>query len=310
MSLLARMLLLGLLTAAASAQTQPSSTPGQAPSQTSPANAAPAQPSSSNPSQPSPAASKEERDPLLDPAPLPERRVTLIGGTIEKLDNVQDRLTMRVFGGSKMQLNFDTRTRFYLNSNPSAQRELKAGQRIYADTMLNDRKVFARSIWIESAPVIGDGRGQIVDFESGDGLLTVRDELSSQELKFHVTPATVIHDGSQKGSTADLRPGSLVTLSFGPPQGHYATLQEISFLAKPGSTFSFFGKITFLDLGSRSLAIDNRNDQKNYSISLDTIPQSIIRTLHQGMEVGISAVFDGSHYVARTIEPAAKEEQD
>lgn len=297
MSSFVQFLLLTALAATMAAQTQPP--------QTQPAQSPP--PQSSNSPQPSSAASKEAHDSLLDLPPLPKKRVTLIGGTIEKIDNVQDQLIIRVFGGSKMRMNFDPRTHFYFNSNPAAQRELKTGQRVYVDTMLNQGKIFARSVWIETAPVIGDGRGQIVDYEAGDGLLTVRDELSTQELKFHVSPSTVVRQGTQTASLNDLTPGSLVTLRFGPPQGRYATVQEISLLAKPGSTFSFFGKITFLDLASRTLAIDNRNDEKNYSISLDTVPQSIIRTLHQGMEVGISAVFDGSHYVARSIEPAAQQ---
>jgi len=69
--------------------------------------------------------------------------------------------------------------------------------------------------------------------------------------------------------------------------------------------FSFFGRITFLDLSRHIVAVNNRNDEKTYEISVSGVPDSILRSLHEGTEVGVSAVFDGNHYLARTIAPAA-----
>jgi len=81
-------------------------------------------------------------------------------------------------------------------------------------------------------------------------------------------------------------------------------VREINILAQPGSSFSFFGKITYIDLSRRLIAIANDPDSKTYDIYLEALPTSVLRDVHQGSEVGISAVFDGSRYVARSIELA------
>jgi hypothetical protein len=271
--------------------------------------AAQTQPEQSNPSQapasPSAAAIKENRDPLLDLPPLPKARVTLLGGTLTQMDPVQDRLTVQVFGGKKTRVDFDPRTHFFFNGSPVNQDQLKAGQRVYVDTMLNGDKVFAKSVWIETAPAEGDAQGQVVSYEPQDNTLVVRDELSSQPAQFRLSPSTTISQGKETGAASDLTPGSLVSLTFSRDQSG-RVLQHISLLAKPGATFSFFGNITFIDLAQRVLAIDNQTDSKTYQISVAGLPDNLLRTLHEGTTVGISAVFDGGHYIARTIEPAAK----
>src|ERR1035441_9356104 len=68
-----------------------------------------------------PEASKDtDPDIVADPAsllpdlpPVPRAKATLIGGTVERLDRVRDQLTVRVFGGSRMNILFDPRTRVY-----------------------------------------------------------------------------------------------------------------------------------------------------------------------------------------------------
>jgi len=271
------------------AQTQPSAAPANSPA---------AQPQTSG-------TASEDRDPLLDPPPLPKAKVSLLGGTIAKLDMVRDRMTVKAFAGHDVPLTFDTRTKFFLNDVPVSQREIKPGQRVYVDTMLNGDKVFAKSIWIQTEAAAGNGRGQVLGFDSGDNVLTVRDEVSSQPMKFRVTPETVLRSGNATRPVTTLKPGSLVTLTFGPQQGKYGTVKEISLTAEPGQVFSFFGTITFIDLSRQMIAVANRNDQKTYDISLGPIPSGVIRSLHEGSEVGVSAVFDGKQYVARELAPAA-----
>jgi len=245
-------------------------------------------------------------DPLLDPPPLPKKRVTLIGGTVTKLNSVQDEMTVRPFGnGKQMHIVFDTRTSFVRNGAPAQQRDLHQGDRIYLDTMLNGTQIFAKKIWIQAEAPTGDGRGQVVDYDTRAGLLTVRDELSQQPARFRLTPTTVVKDGTQTKPASELAPGTLVSLTFGPQQDRYGTVREISVLARPGTAYSFFGKITFLDLANRVIAIDNNADGKNYEIHLEDVPQGSLRTLRQGSEVGISAVFDGHQYVASSIAAAA-----
>ena len=59
-----------------------------------------------------------------------------------------------------------------------------------------------------------------------------------------------------------------------------------------------------IDLSRRLIAIANQPDSKTYDIYLEALPSSVLRDVRQGSEVGISAVFDGSRYVARSIELA------
>ena len=244
-------------------------------------------------------------DPLLDLPQLPKNKVSLIGGTVAKLDPIQNRLTVQTFGGKqKMRLGFDVRTRFYRDGQASNQRELKPGQRVYVDTQLEGTRIFAKTIWIETQAPVGDARGQVMSYDSGAGTLTLRDELSSQPTKFHLDPSVVVHQEKETRSVADLKPGSLVSLTFGSQGPERGTVHEINVLAQPGASFSFFGKVTFLDLSRRIIAIANEPDSKTYDIYLEALPSSVLRDVHQGSEVGISAVFDGSHYVARSIELA------
>ena len=251
---------------------------------------------------PNPAATRENRDPLLDLPELPHNRVTLIGGTIVSLDEVMNRMVVQPFGGKRrMKIAYDTRTHFYADGKPVSYRDIHQGQRIYFDSMLNGSTVFAKTIWIRNSVESGTGRGQVVDFDALHGLLTVRDELSNQPVKLRLTRATVIQRGQQRATVADLVPGSLVSLDFGPQR----ELRQVNLLAKPGTTFVFAGRITYLDISRKLIAVDNKTDRTKYDISIEAIAPSIVRQLHEGEDVNVSAVFDGSRYAARTIEPTA-----
>jgi hypothetical protein len=219
---------------------------------------------------------------------------------------VQDKMTIRPFGaGKQMPVDFDIRTNILRDGVAAQQRDLRLGDRVYLDTMLNGSRVFAKTIWIESGTPSGNGQGQVIDYDNRAGLLTVRDELSQQPMRFRLTPATVVKNGNETRTGGDIPPGTLVALTFGPQEDRYGTIREIKVLAQPGAAYSFFGKITFLDLSGRMIAMDNNSDGKNYSIHLQELPQGTLRKLHVGSEVGVSAIFNGSEYVARTVEAAA-----
>ena len=198
----------------------------------------------------------------------------------------------------KMQVAFDTRTDFFEDGKPISYKTIREGQRVYLDTMLNGSTVFAKKIWIQTSAESGIGRGQILSFDPGHKTLSVRDELSNQSIKMILTPATVLKKGQDNASAADLVPGALVSLSFGPQR----ELREVSVLAKPGTTFVFAGRITYLDMSRKLIAIDNRSDDKKYDISVAAIAPPVLRQLREGAQVNISAVFDGSRYEARSIE--------
>ena len=240
----------------------------------------------------------EDYDPLLDLPPLPKKDVTLIGGTVVSLDQVMNRMVVQPYGAKqKMQVRFDTRTRFYRDGNPATQKEVKQGQRVYLDTMLNHDKVFAKTIWIRTSTEAGVGRGQIMVFDAQKKVLTVRDELSSQPLKMNLTSSTVVRRGTQPSSLDDLKEGTLVTVSFGPQK----ELREITLLATPGTVFTFAGRLTYVDLSRKLLAINNRSDNKSYDISVEAVGPNVLRQLREGVEANISAVFDGNGYSARQL---------
>ncbi|PYX09164.1 MAG: hypothetical protein DMG88_07665 [Acidobacteria bacterium] len=251
------------------------------------------------------AANLREHDPLLDLPPLPRAKISLLGGTITRLDRVQDHLTIQPFGAKqKMNVAFDVRTRFFRDGQPSTQRDVKVGQRVYLDTMLNGTTIFAKSIWIDSNTAAGSGRGQILSYDPQHGVLTLRDELSAQPIRFNLGPDTLVRQGSQTRSVADLKPGALISLTFGPEQGGRGAVLEVSILAQPGTQFSFFGRITYMDLSRKLIAVANESDNTTYEIYLESLPPGSLRDARQGAEVTVSAVFDGKHYVARSIELA------
>lgn len=265
----------------------------------------PLRPGSTTPESATPARHRD-RDPLLDLPELPNNRVTLIGGTVKSLDEVMNRMVVQPFGGKqKFEIRFDSRTRFYRDGKPITQREIQQAQRVYVDTMLNGSRVFAKSIWIQTQVEQGLSRGQITDVNPEHRTLTIRDELSQQPVRFQLASGSVIRKNGQPATIADLREGALVALHFSPGR----ELSEVTVLATPGASFSFAGRVTYLDLSRKLIAIANQSDGKNYDIYMDAIAQSIMRQLREGLNVTVSAVFDGSRYSARQVQVSGSGQQ-
>lgn len=274
------MLLAGLATA--QSQTGFNSNPASAPS-----------------TPPSSAAQRENYDPLLDLPPLPHNRITLMGGVVLNNDEVMNHMVFQPFGTKqKMSVHFDTRTRFFLDGKPITEREIKPGQRIYLDTMLNGDRVFAKTIWIRTTAESGVGRGQIMNFDSRRKILTVRDQISNQPVKLQLSSSTAIRKGNTAGSESDLVDGALVDMDFGAQKD----LRAVRILAAPGSTFEFAGRVTYVDVSQKLIAIDNRSDGKKYDISMEAIAPSVLHQIHEGQEVSVSAVFEGDRYAGRRID--------
>ncbi|MBO0910555.1 MAG: hypothetical protein J2P13_02080 [Acidobacteria bacterium] len=247
--------------------------------------------------------SPSNRDPLLDLPPLEHNRVTLMGGTVLAMDEVMNRMTFRPFGTKQqLEVHFDTRTHFYLDGKPIRERNIGQGQRVYLDTMLNQNKVFAKTIWLRTTAENGIARGQIIRFDPKKRSLTVRDELSSQAASFRLTKQTQIHKDGRPGAESDLVPDALVDLNF----GAQTDLRAITILASPGSAFIFSGRVTYLDLSRKLIALDNRSDRQKYDVSVEAIPLSILRGIREGQQVTVSAVFDRDRYRARQITPSPR----
>src|SRR2546423_13876262 len=117
------------------------------------------------------------------------------------MDEVMNRMVLQPFGTKqRMRVHFDTRTHFYVNGKESTEREVKQGQRVYLESMLNGDRVFAKGIWIRTSADSGVGRGQILDFDVGRQTVTRRDELLNQTLKIQLTPSNTLPKENQQGS--------------------------------------------------------------------------------------------------------------
>jgi hypothetical protein len=240
-------------------------------------------------------------DPLLDLPPLPQGKTTLVGGTVHSIDQIRNRLSVQPFGGQTMKIFFDERTHIYRDGVPSTQLVIRKGERVYVDTMLDGAKVFARNIRVVTGKQAADARGQITRNDAASGRITVQDELSAQPVSFRVTPATVVKEGSGSSTLAQLQPGSLVTVKFSPERGNHDVAQEISVIAAPGSVFTFYGRITYLNMSTRTVAVANESDKKTYDIKFT--PMAVDpQMLGEGKLVLVRARFNGSGYTADNIQ--------
>jgi hypothetical protein len=251
---------------------------------------------------PAPSTSKV-KDPLAETPMLPKSPITLIGGMVTEVDKVSDRLVVRPFAGKqRMRIDFDARTHIFREGKPATERDLKTGERVYLDTMLDGATLFAKNIWIRKGEGSGNSRGQIVNYDGSTNTLTLRDEVSAEPVDFRLDPSTVILKGKATGAISDLRSGSLVAVTFDSQQGRSGVVRQVSLLAQPGSLFTFLGKVTFIDLSERVMAINNQSDDKNYQIYFDALPPSVLQGLREGSEAAVSAQFDGSRYIAQKVD--------
>ena len=252
------------------------------------------------------AAEKERSgyDPVLDLPPLPDKKLTLLGGTVTRVDPINERLSIKQFGGGNMNVLFDLRTKILQNGHPASTNDIQPGSRVYIDTMLNGDKVFAKSIRIETGANQGDARGQVVSIDTNRGILSIREEVAPQPFQLRLTPQTKVMMGERSISASEVRPGALVVVNFS-AGGDKGIAREIHVLANPGTEFTFAGKIAFVDLRLRRMAVSNTTDSETYDIALDRVSNAELRGLKVGSDVVIKAVFDGKNYQAQSVEIAA-----
>jgi hypothetical protein len=251
-----------------------------------------------NPSLPKTPERRVAGDPL-NPPPLPDTKATLIGGIAESVDRVKNHITLRPFGGKKMKLAFDERTHFYRNGVETTFAGVKKGDRIYVDTQLDGATVFARNVRVRNEQEAADARGQVTSVEGGR--IGVRDNLSGQTVTFVADGNTHVIKNGQTATLGDVKEGSLVNVKFKPGESeNRGAAQEISLIAAPGDTFTFNGRITHLDMARGLLAVQNQTDNRNYEISFD--PNADGRDdLGVGEDVTVNAMFDGTRYMAKSL---------
>lgn len=237
---------------------------------------------------------------LPDLPTLPPAKASLIGGTIQRVDRVRDELTVQVFGGGKMKVFFDTRTHIYNGSALGAAPDLRTGDRVYLDTILEGGNIFARNIRLATQATGGRSQGVVISYHSGKNELMLRDLLSPEAVKLRLTANTQIVQDGRVAYASQLVPGTLVDVDF-VAQKDDRDAQRVSILAVPGTDFTFAGMVTSVDLHIGMLVLTSQTDRKTYEIYLDPAVITVDDGLHAGANVTTVARFDGSRYVARTL---------
>ena len=235
-----------------------------------------------------------------DLLPQPKGKVTLIGGTVSKLDRVRDQMTIDLFGGGRTHILFDARTRIYRDGTLASLGDLQNGSRVYVDTVLAGIDIFAQSIRVRTQDASGQSNGQVVSYDAGTGSLIVNDTMSPRQLRLHVLPTTVMSRDGHAASVSDLLPGTLVALTFLPATNGPPAARNISILAVPGNTFVFVGRVVQLDL-HLGLVVVAGHDQKSYEITFDPRLTGVPDNLREGANVEVVTRFDGGRYMASNI---------
>ena len=237
---------------------------------------------------------------LPDLPPLPRKNATLVGGTLEKLDRVRDRLTVRVFGAGRTTVLIDPRTRVFRGTKEVTIADLREGQRIYLDTILDGSTIFAKNVRLDTVAAQGESRGVIVKYQTNQGELTIRDGIAPFPVKVRLSSATQFFQGDRTVPASTLVQGSLVDVTFTPEGNGRDTAQKISILALPGTRYVFSGQVVHIDLRTGLLVLNSSTDHKTYEIYLDPSfrPDD---NLQPGSTVTAVTSFQDSRYVTRDL---------
>lgn len=247
----------------------------------------------------------EESAIVADPAslipdlpPVPRKDATLVGGTLEKLDRVRDQVIVRVFGGGQMKVLFDPRTHVYRGQKEVTIADLKQGERIYLDTILDGNDVFARNIRLKPEAAAGQSQGIVLKYKPDE--VSLRDGLSPSAVNIRISPSTKFEWQGRSVPASTVVTGALISVDFDSRGKGNDVARQITILALPGTKYTFVGQIVHLDLRTGLLVLNSSIDHKTYEIHLN--PQGTPDdNLQAGANVTITANFENSQYVARTV---------
>jgi hypothetical protein len=239
---------------------------------------------------------------LPELAPVPHGKATLIGGTIGRLDRVRNEIVIRPFGGGSMKVLFDGRTQIVRDGNKVSPLDLRNGEKIYLDTVLDGTTVFAKMIRVTGAgSAAGESTGQIVAFDQRRSEITLNDNLSPETIRVRILPGTRVMKGDHETSTDLLKPGTLVAIQFRPGANGAIAAQQIAVLAEPGTAFAFVGRVTFLDLHKGMLVVMDPRDKNSYEVHFNPATVRINGDLQLDSDVTLTANFDGKTYATSAI---------
>lgn len=246
-------------------------------------------------------------DPILDPGPLPNNPLSLIGGNVRKVDGIRNRLVIQPFGGGReLSVLFDDRSHIYRNGAATTVLGIHRGDRVYVDTMALEHRTFARTIRVETATGPVETHGQVIHFDPSRQVVEMRDSLTSQVVIFSIADRTVLHKKNGVATAGDLVPGALIEAVFAPGRkGGIA--DDVNILAVPGTSYVFVGRITNVDVRQGLFAVDNEGDHRNYELRYNAAQIPEHDHLRVGAKVTAHANFDGTGYLVDSIsiiEPA------
>jgi len=239
----------------------------------------------------------------------PPGKSTIIGGEIQKLDPVRDQFQLKVFGQRPVTILFDERTQIYLDGKKIPLRDLHSESTASVQTVLDGTNVFAMSIHLFSRGPEGEYQGQVLSYNAVTRELTIRAVSSRDPVKLIVPVNTpIIRVGqvdrpSLVPGVSDLVKGTLISLTFEPNKGQQGIANGIEVLATPGSAFVFEGSLSSLDMHTGLMTLIDPRDEKMYQIVFDPSKFPASQTLHEGDNIRVSAIFDGSRYLANSIAP-------
>ncbi len=233
----------------------------------------------------------------LSPAELPGGKVGLVRGIVKRTDPIHDQLLVHAFGGGDVRIAFDTRTRCLPDNTRIGLTGLPAGTVVSVDTVIDNGKLFARSVRTgPSGPGAVELSGKVIGYDAGRSRLIVRDAISPESISLRITPNTVVVDQGHSASPQALSANMLVRVWFS-----QQTASNIEILAKRGDSFTFEGRILSVDLRSRIVALSNNTDQSVRELAIGSLDAASLGLMREGAEVNIQAQFDGDRYDVRTV---------
>ena len=92
----------------------------------------------------------------------------MVGGRVGKVDHVRDEIMVQPFGGRNLRIVFDGRTQIFRDGVKATASDLRGGDKIYVDTVLDGTTIFAKNIRIQTQRTSGESRGQVVSVDPAE----------------------------------------------------------------------------------------------------------------------------------------------